>query len=177
MGRYLVVYFSWTGNTEQVAEALAETLDADLEPIRETHERAAGPLAHVRATLGAALGWGAPVAPTRHRVADYDVVVIGCPVWANSPPPPLRAWLARERAALKRIALFCTTAHAGGERCLEKVAAIAGVVPVAQSVITGADLRSDGDDWLKREAEFAAAIAEAIPAASRAADAVEPAPG
>lgn len=48
MSKTLVAYYSWSGNTEKIAQAIAEALCEGLEEVRETRARR-GALAYVRA--------------------------------------------------------------------------------------------------------------------------------
>lgn len=124
MTRTLVAYYSWSGNTAKVAKAIAEALGADLEEIRETRSRR-GVFGYIGAAMEAAREHPAPIQPAIRNPGGYDLVVLGCPVWAQKMASPMRAYLLRERAHFKRIGLFCTLGGAGGE------AALAGMAPAA----------------------------------------------
>jgi multimeric flavodoxin WrbA len=138
MARCLVVYYSWTGYTQKVAWNLAERLDADVERIRDVNPR--GVLGHVAFGVESALEIPGKIVPGSKRPADYDVVVIGTPVWALNVPPPVRAWLERESGELDRYALFCTQAIVAGDRCLDNAASICSKSPVARVVISDTTL-------------------------------------
>ena len=102
MTRYLVVYYSWSGTTERVATAVAESLGADVEPIRDVEPT--GVLGIVTRGVGSALGMRGYVHPCKKRPEDYDLVVVGMPVWALNVPPSVCAWLERERGGLRHPA-------------------------------------------------------------------------
>ncbi len=71
-----LAYYSRTGNTKKVAEALAENLNADVEAITaDTKDKGMGRLAKQ-----AFLRVHAKIAQTMHDAAFYDVVVVGSPV-------------------------------------------------------------------------------------------------
>lgn len=88
MKKYLVVYFSRTGNTKAVAEAIFEALEGpkDILPL----EQAADP-------------------------AGYGVVFIGFPVQSHSVPFAMEAFLKKIPAG-KKIALFSTHGSLPGDR-------------------------------------------------------------
>ena len=83
MSRSLVVFYSWTGNTGKVARALAETLSAELEEIREVKPRG-GLFAFLRSGMEASRKRPAPIVRCSRNLADYDLVILGSPVWAAS---------------------------------------------------------------------------------------------
>ena len=72
MPRTLVVFYSLSGNTEKVARAIAERLDADLEAIRETKARSGG-WGYMTAAMGAIFGSMPQIEPSAKDPADYDI--------------------------------------------------------------------------------------------------------
>lgn len=60
MGKCLVVYYSRTGNTAKIARAIAESLSADIDPIRETRDRR-GAIAYIRSAFEALRRKPAPI--------------------------------------------------------------------------------------------------------------------
>jgi len=107
----LVVYYSRSGNTEMVAEALAEMLSCPLEKIRDTEKRS-GPLGWLRSGKQAARGETTDLEPLEHDPGDFDLVAVGTPVWAGTMSTPVRSFLAQHRDGLPEVAFFCT---AGGD--------------------------------------------------------------
>jgi hypothetical protein len=53
-----------------------------------------------------------PLKPYTFNPAAYDLIVIGAPVWASSPAPPIQTFLADAGISGKKIALF--VCHHGG---------------------------------------------------------------
>lgn len=148
----LVAYYSWSGNTAKVAKAVAEALGADIEEIREIRPRR-GVLGYVRAAMEAAREHSAPIQPALRNAADYDLVVLGCPVWAQKMASPMRAYLLRERAHFKRIGLFCTLGGAGGEAALAGIASLSQREPIATLQVEARLLQSSA--WRAHVDRFA----------------------
>lgn len=86
MTKILVTYFSRTGNTKKVAEAIFAALSGDkvLLPIDETDD-----------------------------LASYSLMFVGFPVQSHSLPYPVEPFLKRIPAG-KKIALFCTHGSLAG---------------------------------------------------------------
>jgi multimeric flavodoxin WrbA len=137
----LVAYYSLTGNTEKVAKAIAEALSADIERIRDAKLRAGGG-GNVRSGFEAFLKLTPAILPAVKSVADYGLVIVGCPVWGQNMASPMRAYLKRERGKIRRLAVFCTQEGSGGERALRQMAALVGVEPIGNLVASAQDLSS-----------------------------------
>jgi NAD(P)H-dependent FMN reductase len=46
------------------------------------------------------------IAPTTKNPADYDLIVVGTPIWAWSPSAAIRTWLTHNDLSGKKVALF-----------------------------------------------------------------------
>lgn len=112
----LIVYYSRTGTTKKVAEALAYALTApqapDVEELRDTKDRH-GAIGFLRAVADAVGRKIIPIQRPKYHPADYDLVIIGTPVWADTMSSAVRAWLAEFGPAIRTAAVFCTTASSG----------------------------------------------------------------
>jgi flavodoxin len=103
----LVVYYSRTGKTRWAAETIAATLCADLEEVVDLKKRG-GPIGWIGGGKDATRKSLTEIAPAKRNPADYDLVVIGTPIWAWSPTPAIRTYLAQNDLAAKKVALFYT---------------------------------------------------------------------
>jgi flavodoxin len=135
--RTLVAYYSLTGNTAKIAQAIAARLGADLEPIR-----AVKPRSPWSAMLDTILNATPAIAAGAKSVADYDLVILGGPVWGMNPSSPVRAFIKREREHFKRLALFCTLGGGGGEAALRKTAHLCGQSPIATLFVEQPDFQA-----------------------------------
>ena len=134
MPRYLVAYYSWTGQTEKVANLIAETLSADVEHIKDITARG-GPLAFPAAVLASVLKRSPPILQATKAIADYEVVLLGCPVWASNMATPMRTFIMRENPNIKQVALFCTLGGSGGKATLAHMAALCGQASSADLIV------------------------------------------
>ncbi|HYX46467.1 MAG TPA: hypothetical protein VE820_06575, partial [Sphingomicrobium sp.] len=62
---------------------------------------------------------------------NYDLVVLGSPVWAGHVSSPMRAYIGRCSGKLGQVALFVTEGGSGGPNALAEMAALAGRHPAA----------------------------------------------
>ena len=137
----LVVYYSRTGNTRRVATELATLGDWDIEPLIDTKNRR-GPVGYVRSLLDSIFARTTHLAALRHDPADYDLVVVGTPVWSSSISAPVRTWLQEHAGKLPPLAFFATENRRGAARVFEQMAAIARSTPIITLELTANDLRS-----------------------------------
>lgn len=82
----LVVYYSFTGKTEQIAKSIHRSLGADVVEIREITNRSR----FCTITLGvwrAKKRKGSAVFPLDVNLSDYDIIIVATPVWAGAPAP------------------------------------------------------------------------------------------
>ncbi|MDY6913044.1 MAG: flavodoxin [Planctomycetota bacterium] len=121
----LVVYYSRTGVTRKVAEALAEALGADIEQLIDTKKRG-GALGFAVAVKDAAMKKLIPIAAPQKDPADYELVVVGTPVWADTICSAVRMYLTDYGKEIKRGAFFCTTHTSGIEKTLAAMQELAG---------------------------------------------------
>lgn len=101
MADVLVVYYSRTGTTRRVATELAAIGGWDVEPLIDMKPRD-GLIGYGRSLLDSILGRTTQLAAPRHNPADYDLVVVGTPVWSASISTPIRTWLEEHVGHLRR---------------------------------------------------------------------------
>lgn len=151
----LVVFYSWSGTTRKVAQALAAELRCDCEEIVETRARR-GFLAYTRSIHEAAQRRPAPIAPTKHNPSSYDLVIVGTPVWAWSVSSPVRAYLAANAQSLPQVAFFCTFGGRGEKSTFAQMQAICGKPPIGTIGFFARDVLSG--QFLTRLKAFAASL-------------------
>ena len=135
----LVVFHSVSGNTKKVAEAITEALSADVEQIQEVKPRPVDIKARGlgnflnmgRVVFAAMSGRAVPIKDVRHDPADYDLVVIGTPVYAGAAAGPVWSYIKRHRSEFKDVAFFCTGEDPHNEKVFVKMEETAGKAPRA----------------------------------------------
>ena len=135
MSRILVVYCSRTGHTGFVARQIASRCHADLERIQDRQPRR-GVVGNLRSSLEALLGLHPAIEQGRHRPGDYDLVIVGTPVWFWGVASPVRTWVHRHRAELNNVAVFCTCGGSGHAKALDDLEALCGHPALARLALT-----------------------------------------
>jgi flavodoxin len=111
--KILVAYYSLTGKTEKVADAIAQASGGQLYRINvaksypdDTKER--------RAILESEIenNYLPPLISTNINPENYDIIFLGSPVWANHISQPVKSFLAEYNLKGKRVIPFVT--HSGG---------------------------------------------------------------
>ncbi|MDP6439307.1 MAG: flavodoxin [Candidatus Brocadiia bacterium] len=147
----LVVYYSRTGNTRKVAEAIQEALGCDMEEIIDRKDRG-GVLGYVVGAIEAALKKCTEIGEVRMDPGAYDLVVIGSPVWSTA-PPAIRTYINRYRDSLNDVAFFLTAIGVGVGRTSRSMAKFCGKEPAAELLLKAGVIRKG--DWRRQVQEFA----------------------
>jgi menaquinone-dependent protoporphyrinogen IX oxidase len=126
--KMLIVFYSRSGTTRMVAQALAAELKCDADEIVATKSRA-GFVGIMRSLIEGMRRRPAQIAPARFNPSSYDLVVIGTPVWAWSVSSPIRAYLIDNNKNLPQVAFFCTLQHRGDEATFAQMQDLVGKVP------------------------------------------------
>ncbi len=132
--RTLVVYYSLSGTTRRLATTLAREFSAETEEIR-CERYSLSPWGAMRAAFDSWRGRLPAVAPPAHDLAQYDLVVIGGPIWAFHASTPLRAYLKAAAGRLKAVAFFLTHGGSPPEQALSEMTKLAGIAPNATLVL------------------------------------------
>ncbi len=158
--RILVAYYSRTGVTKAVAEEVAEDLGgAHLLPIAPSANRS-GWTGNLRCMLEAVFGRAAKLLPISLSVADYDLVIVGSPLWAASVSSPARAFLREHCRGIRRVAFFVTSDTSPPDRAFRQMRELCGETPVASLAILSNDVRTGG--YKERVERFARELLEAV---------------
>lgn len=139
MKKALVVYFSRSGYTQRIAEEIAARCGAEIERIQDARGRS-GLLGYLRSAREALRKRAAEIAPGSARPSDYELVMIGTPVWAGNVSSPVRAYIAAHKSELRRVAFFCTQGGSGGAGVLADMAALSGQPAAANLVLNDRDI-------------------------------------
>ncbi|MBQ9515069.1 MAG: flavodoxin family protein [Ruminococcus sp.] len=118
-----VVYYSMSGNTEQIAKKLAEKLGADvirIEPVKENPSK--GFKKFLWGGKSAVMGDTPALQPYRFD-GSYDRIILGTPLWAGTFTPPIRSFIKENQAKLsgKKLAAFVCCAGGNADKAFVKL--------------------------------------------------------
>ncbi len=152
----LVAYFSWSGNTERMAEQIVSLTGADLfsiEPVTPYPED------YTACTEVALAERDSDARPAISLTIDadiwatYDTVFIGCPVWWHTAPMIISTFAESYDFTGKTVVPFCTYASTYRD---ETLARIVELTPEAEAHLDGLGLtggrlndESNVADWLR----------------------------
>jgi flavodoxin len=105
--KILITYYSRTGTTKAVAELITRELRADIDEVVDLEERL-GPVNYMRAAR-AAKGLKTTRITYSKNPEDYDLILLGTPVWWSNLPPAPRTYLSSFNFKNKKIAFFITS--------------------------------------------------------------------
>ncbi len=140
MPRVLIVYFSRTGYTRRIAEEIAAACGADIEPIQDVRARS-GIWGYLRSGREAWRKRLIDIQPPTKRPSDYDLVVLGTPVWAGNICSPVRAYVAAHQENFMQVAFFCTQGGSGADKVLHDMAELCGRRPVASVALNDEEIK------------------------------------
>ena len=103
----LVVYYSRTGKTKNVAEDLVKSLRCDVEQIIDTKKRG-GPIGFLSAGKDAGQGNLTTIEEPKFDPSKYNLVIIGTPVWNDTVSTPVRTYLFMHKEKIANAAFFLT---------------------------------------------------------------------
>lgn len=105
----LVIYYSWTGNTEVVANEIYKLVGGDIKKIEEVKQRKTG-AGFAGAAFSALLGLKSRLKLMNFTLNEYENVFLGAQVWAAHSTPAINTFLSRAILKNKKVYLFITKA-------------------------------------------------------------------
>ncbi len=116
----LVIYYSRTGITKKLAQAIAQKTSADIEQLisKVNYD---GKIGYARAGKHAISQKIIDLEEIEFNPADYDVVYVGAPVWAGKCATPLISYLKQNEGKFKNIKFFMTAGSSGFESSLKQM--------------------------------------------------------
>ena len=130
----LVVYYSLTGKTRLVAQAITEALGATLVEITETKPRKLGLLLYPIGGFGAMTNKGSKINPIDIDLNQYERIFIGSPIWASRPVPAVNSFIYQTSFEGRNVIAFFSM---GGDTCEKALANITAKIRKRQGNVAG----------------------------------------
>ena len=138
----LIVYFSRSGNTEKIGKELASKIDADTEQIKDKTKRK-GILGWLSSGRDSMKKRTTDIEKLNHKPQEYDVVIIGTPVWAGNVPPATRTILEKYHRKIDNVAFFSTSKSGETTKMYNTMAKIIGIDTISTLSITEKEIKKD----------------------------------
>lgn len=138
----LVVFYSRTGTTKKVAEAIGKNLNCDIEELIDTKNRM-GFFDWLRSSRDAMRKKLTIIKEIRYRPSDYDIVIIGTPIWFEMPAPAIRTYISSHKDSFKKVAFFCTCTSSGMDKTFAELEKLCGKAPIALLDVNAKEIKND----------------------------------
>jgi len=126
--RVLTVYFSNTGNTRALAEKMHSTAGGDIAEIIPVIPYTSADLNYNNSSSRANVELNTDARPAINpmsvNIEQYDVILVGYPIWWGQCPPAVRTFLDSYDLSGKTIMPFCTSGSTGIGGSLAKIRAL-----------------------------------------------------
>jgi len=129
-----VIYYSLDGNCAFLADLIRAEKGADLFRI-ELAEEDKGLKGLLKIPRGVSMVMGGkrpPIKPLAFKPEDYDLLILGFPVWAGSPAPPMLTFLDSLDLGGRKVALFCSHQGGKGQALAKLKAALRGCMCIGE---------------------------------------------
>lgn len=142
----LIIYYSRDGHTKKVAEQLKEKLMADCFELQEVQSRL-GIVGWLKAGKDATLKKITEIIEPNLDLPNYDLVIIGTPVWAFTMASAVRGWLDKYGKQLPLIAFFVTMSRSGDKRTFQHMEELCGKEPIATAAFIDKKIDLDTPEY------------------------------
>ncbi|MDR0410880.1 MAG: flavodoxin [Treponema sp.] len=123
--KILTIYYSYDGNSALIAELLKMSANADTFRLEvENEKRHKGFLKYLFGGLQAVGRKKPALKPFTVNLDEYELIIIGGPVWAGSPAPALASFLTKYPLKSRKTALFFCCASGDAGKALEQMRAL-----------------------------------------------------
>lgn len=134
--KVLVVYFSQGENTKRVANDLSLLLNGRVETIL--------PIEGDGGASAAAMEKPVAIKPLTVKISDYDLIVVGTPVWAWKMAPPVREFLNTYKSQIKQVAFFTVAGGTKPDKITASMERLSGLKSIAITGINEPELKAEG---------------------------------
>jgi flavodoxin len=118
----LVVYYSLTGKTKLVAQAIAEALNATLVEIDERRPIPM-PLVYLSGGFAAFTNRAREIKPIEVDLKQYDRIFVGSPIWASRPTPAVNSFIYQTNFEGRSVIPFFSVGGDNSEKALANITA------------------------------------------------------
>ncbi|MCL2144587.1 MAG: NAD(P)H-dependent oxidoreductase [Endomicrobia bacterium] len=153
--KVLVVYYSWSGNTAELAKIIQKATGGDIFEIQTVKPY---PKEYKAATEQAKKeindGYKPAIKEKADNIGEYDVIFIGSPNWWGTIAPAVTTFLSEHDLSGKTVAPFFTHGGGGMQRCASDTAKLLPDSKVADALsLSGNKVKSaqkEAEEWVNK---------------------------
>jgi flavodoxin len=142
MKKILVACYSHSGHTKNLGQRISSAAGADLEVIEDKTVRK-GAAGYLKSAVEAALHMQPQIKAVKYAPGDYDLVVIGTPIWLSNMASPVRSYISQHCKHVKEFAFFCTYSGSGQFNVMKNLTKLVGRPTVATLALTDKTIAAD----------------------------------
>ncbi|MDD5086591.1 MAG: flavodoxin domain-containing protein [Candidatus Nanoarchaeia archaeon] len=151
----LVLFYSKTGNTKEIAVNISEVLNCDIEEIFDVKPRG-----FIRSGFESFFKIMPKIKQTEIDPKNYDMVIIGTPVWAGNIASPVRTYLFQNNEKLGKVAFFCTMKMDNSDKVFLEMERVCESNPAACLSLTEQEIKQE--KHIKKLKEFITKIKKKV---------------
>jgi len=140
--KILVVYYSKTGHTRKIAQDISRQLEADLEEITDKKKRT-GLLGFIFGGRDALTKKETRIIEMKKNPADYDLVILGSPIWAGNITPAVRTYINQYGNSIRSTAFFFSSSGKTPDQIFEKLLSLLKEKPIAVTGVAVSEMKDD----------------------------------
>ena len=153
--KILVAYFSYSGNTREIANQIHNIAGGDIFEIQTVKPYPADYDAVVKqARQELASGYKPALKTKVDNIKSYDLVFIGYPNWCGTVPAPVKTFLSEYDLSGKTVVPFCTHGGGGPGRGVMDISKLCPKSTLLDSfAILGSDVKTAQNkvsEWLRK---------------------------
>ena len=160
--KVLVVYYSRTGITEKIGGLLAVALEADQEKVTDKKDRS-GIWGYLVAGKDAGFENLTEIGKLKYDPADYDLVIIGTPIWAWNMTPAIRTYIDRNKKKLKNVVFYTTSGGTSYEKVVPYMEKALGHKAMLKNGFLEKEVKKDSKEMVEKLNKFLEGIKVLIP--------------
>ncbi len=139
MDRILVVCYSYTGTSRQLAQLLCAQLGWPMGEIVEARQRA-GPTGTLRCVADSLLRRRPLIRYDGPDPGEFETVVLVSPIWIYRLAGPMRSFVADRVADLRRVAVVSVMGAQGASNAVAEIGRLLGHAPMAATSFTSREV-------------------------------------
>lgn len=137
--KILVIFYSRSGKTKKIAEAISGILKCDQEEIFDVKSRE-GIAGFLSAGNDANLRRLSVIKEIKNNPSLYDLVIIGTPIWSSNISTPIRTYLFLYKEEFKEVAFFCTKLGSDSQKVFDDMKNLSQKSPLALLELTSREV-------------------------------------